>query len=257
MQTLSRLLSLFIVVSFASACGGDGDDGVKGKLTLQMQAVSSAALAAQGAALTLARDETECSAIYKASNSQSGAADSIKVFLKKITIDDYDADTGSSSAPVTIFESSDSDGAELELSSGKVDLSELLAYDAGLAALEPEAEGTEETGETGAEEVAEGVVAEVEPKTYRRIELTLANRALIKGCISADWAGDEGPNAATCADGAAAADLCDPLTTGIHSSNKCTINLANLVLACPLNPSKLILCLDSKALSNCGMTEFS
>ena len=124
--------------------------------------------------------------------------------------------TGSSSAPVTIFESSDSDGAELELSSGKVDLSELLDYDAGLAALEPEAEGTEETGETGAEEVVEGVVAEVEPKTYRRIELTLANRALIKGCISADWKGDEGPNAETCADGAAAADLCDPLTTGIH-----------------------------------------
>ena len=208
MQTLSRLLTLFIVASFASACG---DDGVKGKLTLQMQAVSSAALAAQGAALTLARDETECSAIYKASNSQSGAADSIKVFVKKIVIDDYDADTGSGGAPITIFESSDSGGAELELSSGKVDLSELLDYDAGLTALEPEAGGAE------LEEGIEGVVAEVEPKTYRRIQMTLANRALVKGCISTDWAGDEGPNAATCADGAAAADLCDPLTTGIHT----------------------------------------
>jgi hypothetical protein len=214
MKTMSRLLSLFIVVSFASACGDDGDNAAKGKLTLQMQAVSSAALAAQGAALSLARDEGDCSATYQASNSQSGAADSVKVFVKKIVIDDYDADTGSSTAPITIFESSESSGAELELSSGKVDLSELLDYDAGLTALEPEAEGT---GEAGAEEVVEGVVAEVEPKTYRRISLTLANRALIKGCIMADWAGEEGPNAETCVDGAAAEGLCDPLDSGIHT----------------------------------------
>ncbi len=51
--------------------------------------------------------------------------------------------------------------------------------------------------------------------------------------------------------------ISEPSTTGINSSNKLIINLANLVFACPRKPNKLILCLLKIARSNSGITVFS
>ena len=111
---LSQFLSLCFIGTFVVACGGE-----TGTVTLQLQCVGMAPETSPRTALSYQPEAAVSSANYTAKWGQSGAADSFKVFVKKIVIDDYDVATESAGEPVTIVESSDSGGAGLDLISGK------------------------------------------------------------------------------------------------------------------------------------------